>query len=53
MLRLGLRLASGLSEEDGRLIAKLRHVGNGQSMRGHVGHEGDRARRAAAAAVGG
>jgi error-prone DNA polymerase len=28
-LRLGLRLASGLSEEEGRQIVKLRHAGNG------------------------
>jgi error-prone DNA polymerase len=28
-LRLGLRLASGLAEEDGRLIAKVRRSGNG------------------------
>ena len=28
-LRLGLRLASGLPEEDGRLIVKVRHSGNG------------------------
>jgi error-prone DNA polymerase len=28
-LRLGLRLASGLAEEEGRLIVKARHTGNG------------------------
>jgi error-prone DNA polymerase len=28
-LRLGLRLASGLSEEEGRLLVKVRHSGNG------------------------
>jgi DNA polymerase III alpha subunit len=30
-LRLGLRLASGLPEEEGRLIVKVRHSGNGSA----------------------
>ena len=49
-LRLGLRLAGGLAEEDGRRIAKVRRSGNGSpygsveevARRADVGPQGDR-----------